>query len=94
MKAVVSKGKDQIAVEDVPNPKLEAPDDAIVRITTAAIRGSDLHMYEARSAATPGTVFGHENTGILEETKPASGTGAVRQAEGARAARKRVLRPC
>jgi glutathione-independent formaldehyde dehydrogenase len=43
------------------------PGDAIIRITTAAICGSDLHMYEERSNAEPGTVFGHENQGVVEE---------------------------
>lgn len=71
MKAVVYKGKEQVAVEDVPDPRIEAPDDAIIRITTAAICGSDLHMYEDRSSATPGTVFGHENMGIVQEVGPA-----------------------
>jgi glutathione-independent formaldehyde dehydrogenase len=67
MKAVVYKGKNKVAVEEVSDPKIEAPGDAIVRITTAAICGSDLHMYEERSNAKPGTVFGHENQGIIEE---------------------------
>lgn len=71
MKAVVYKGKNRVAVEDVPNPKVEAPDDAVVRITTAAICGSDLHMYEERSSAEPGIVFGHENQGIVEDVGPA-----------------------
>lgn len=70
MKAVVYKGKNKVAVEEVPNPKIQAPGDAIIRITTAAICGSDLHMYEERSAAEPGTVFGHENMGVVEETGP------------------------
>ncbi|HWB84124.1 MAG TPA: glutathione-independent formaldehyde dehydrogenase [Bryobacteraceae bacterium] len=71
MKAVVYKGKDKVAIEEVPDPRMEAPDDAIVRITSAAICGSDLHMYEERSVAKPGTVFGHENLGIIEQTGPA-----------------------
>lgn len=71
MKAVVYKGKDDVRVEEVPNPRMEAPTDAIIRITSAAICGSDLHMYEERSSATPGTVFGHENMGIVEDIGPA-----------------------
>jgi glutathione-independent formaldehyde dehydrogenase len=71
MKAVVYKGKEQVVVEDVPDPRVEAPDDAVIRITSAAICGSDLHMYEARSSAEPGTVFGHENMGVVEEVGPA-----------------------
>jgi glutathione-independent formaldehyde dehydrogenase len=71
MKAVVFKGKNSVAVEDVPDPSIEAPADAIVRVTSAAICGSDLHMYEERSSAQPGTVFGHENMGIVEQIGPA-----------------------
>ncbi len=67
MKAIVFKGKNKVAVEEVPNPKIEAVGDAIVRITTAAICGSDLHMYDDRSSAKPGIVFGHENMGVVEE---------------------------
>ena len=67
MKAVVYKEKGKVAVENVPDPKIEQPGDVIVRITTAAICGSDLHMFDARSSAEPGTVFGHENMGVVEE---------------------------
>jgi len=67
MKAVVYKGKNKVAVEEVSDPELEAPGDAIVRISTAAICGSDLHMYDERSNAEPGTVFGHENQGTVEQ---------------------------
>ncbi len=67
MKAVVWKGKDQVAVENVPDPQIEQPGDVIVRISTAAICGSDLHMYEERSAAEPSTVVGHENMGVVED---------------------------
>jgi glutathione-independent formaldehyde dehydrogenase len=70
MKAVVYKGKNKVAVEDVPDPKIEAPRDAIIRISTAAICGSDLHMYEERSNAKEGTIFGHENQGVVEEVGP------------------------
>ena len=41
-------------------PKLEHPDDVIVKVTTSAICGSDLHMYQGRTAAQAGLVFGHE----------------------------------
>lgn len=70
MKAVVYKGKNKVAVEEVADPKIEQPGDAIIRITTAAICGSDLHMYEERSSAKPGCVFGHENMGVVEEVGP------------------------
>lgn len=70
IKAVVYKAPFQVAVEDVPEPRIQHPSDAIVRITSTAICGSDLHMYEGRTAAKPGLVFGHENLGIVEEIGP------------------------
>ena len=70
MKAVVYKGPFSVAVEDVPDPRIEAPGDAIVRITTTNICGSDLHMYEGRTGVEEGKVLGHENMGIVEETGP------------------------
>ncbi len=70
MKAVVYKEPCQVAVENVDDPRIEAPGDAVVWITSAAICGSDLHMYEGRTGAQPGTVFGHENMGVVEEVGP------------------------
>lgn len=67
MKAVVYKEPFKVAVEDISKPKIQHPNDAIVRVTTTAICGSDLHMYEGRTVAKPGIVFGHENLGIVEE---------------------------
>jgi glutathione-independent formaldehyde dehydrogenase len=67
MKAVVYDGPYDIKVKEVEDPKIEAPTDAIVRITSTCICGSDLHMYEGRTDAEPGIVFGHENQGIVEE---------------------------
>jgi glutathione-independent formaldehyde dehydrogenase len=67
MKAAVYRGPFDIRVEDVPEPKIEEPTDAVVRITATAICGSDLHMYEGRTDAEPGMVFGHENLGVVEE---------------------------
>jgi glutathione-independent formaldehyde dehydrogenase len=52
-------------------PDIEAPGDAIVRITTTNICGSDLHMYEGRTAVEEGKILGHENMGIVEDTGPA-----------------------
>ncbi|MBO0788794.1 MAG: glutathione-independent formaldehyde dehydrogenase, partial [Actinobacteria bacterium] len=71
MKAVVYRGPRQVAVEDVPEPRIEEPSDAVVRITTTNICGSDLHMYEGRTSVPEGKVLGHENMGIVEETGPA-----------------------
>ncbi|MFE2103309.1 MULTISPECIES: glutathione-independent formaldehyde dehydrogenase [unclassified Streptomyces] len=67
MKAVVYKGPFEVAVEEVQKPRLQHPNEVIVRVTSTAICGSDLHMYEGRTAAEPGIVFGHENMGIIEE---------------------------
>ena len=67
MKAVVYKGPFQVAVEDVPDPRLQHPNDVILRITSSCICGSDLHMYEGRTAAEAGIVFGHENMGVVQE---------------------------
>lgn len=67
MKAVVYKGPFEVGVENVDEPRIEHPNDVLVRITSTAICGSDLHMYEGRTAAEPGIVFGHENLGIIEE---------------------------
>ncbi len=67
MKAVVYKGPFKVAVENVDDPKLLHPNDAIVEMTSSCICGSDLHMYEGRTAAQAGIVFGHENMGIVIE---------------------------
>ncbi len=71
MKAVVYKRPFEVAVENVPDPEIKHPNDVIVKITSTCICGSDLHMYEGRTAAQPGIVFGHENMGIIQETGPA-----------------------
>ena len=71
MKALVYKGPFEVAVENVPDPSLHHPNDVIVEITSSCICGSDLHMYEGRTAAQPGIVFGHENMGVIREAGPA-----------------------
>jgi threonine dehydrogenase-like Zn-dependent dehydrogenase len=68
MKAVHYEGPFKVSVKDVELPKIQHPDDVIVKVTTAAICGSDLHMYQGRTAAEAGLVFGHENMGIVVET--------------------------
>jgi glutathione-independent formaldehyde dehydrogenase len=67
MRAVVYQKPFDVAVEEVPDPRIEHPNDVIVRITSTGICGSDLHVYEGRTAAEPGIVFGHENLGIVED---------------------------
>src|SRR6476646_2750050 len=71
MKAAVWQGKRDVRVETVPDPTIEEPTDAIVRITSTAICGSDLHLYEVLAPyLTPGDVLGHEPMGIVEEVGP------------------------
>ncbi|EIW79718.1 GroES-like protein [Coniophora puteana RWD-64-598 SS2] len=68
MRAVVYQGPFTVAVQNVERPKLIHPDDVIIKVTVSCICGSDLHMYEGRTIAEPGLVFGHENMGIVDET--------------------------
>lgn len=68
MKALHYSGPFSVTVKEIPIPQLEHPDDIIIRVTTAAICGSDLHMYQGRTAAESGLVFGHENMGVIVET--------------------------
>lgn len=79
MKAVVYQRPFEVDVQEVPDPRLEAPTDVVVRITTSAICGSDLHMYEGRTDAEPGIVFGHENMGVIEEV--GSGVATLRRGD-------------
>jgi threonine dehydrogenase-like Zn-dependent dehydrogenase len=74
MRAVVWEGKPyEMAVRDVPLPKLELPEDAIVRITTTAICGSDLHTYHGLlGSTTPPWQMGHEAVGVVVEVGPAT----------------------
>src|SRR5918996_3410207 len=68
MKAVVFHGIGDIRLEDVPEPKIEQPTDAIVRLTSSAICGTDLHFVRGTaSGVKPGTVLGHEGVGIVEK---------------------------
>jgi glutathione-independent formaldehyde dehydrogenase len=70
MKAVVYQEPYRLAVQDVPEPRIEDAQDALIRVTTANICGSDLHPYEGRAALDAGMVLGHENMGIVEEVGP------------------------
>jgi threonine dehydrogenase-like Zn-dependent dehydrogenase len=68
MKAVAWHGKEDVRVDTVPDPKIEEPTDAIVRITSTAICGSDLHLYEVLGMwLEEGDIIGHEPMGIVEE---------------------------
>ncbi|HEX5050976.1 MAG TPA: alcohol dehydrogenase catalytic domain-containing protein, partial [Planctomycetota bacterium] len=67
MKAAVFHGTHDIRIDDVPDPRIESPTDAIVRITRTAICGSDLWFYRGQQAYEPGARTGHEPMGIVEE---------------------------
>lgn len=79
MRAVVYQGPFDVAVQEVPDPSIQHPNDVIVQVTSTCICGSDLHMYEGRTAAEPGIVFGHENMGVVEEVGSAVTT--IRQGQ-------------
>jgi threonine dehydrogenase-like Zn-dependent dehydrogenase len=67
MKAVVFHGIGDVRLDDVREPTIEKPTDAIVRLTASAICGTDLHMVRGTLAGmTPGTILGHEGVGIIE----------------------------
>ncbi len=71
MRAMVYRGPYTIRVEEKPMPTIEHPNDAIIRVTTAAICGSDLHLYHGLMPDTRiGHTFGHEFIGVVEEVGP------------------------
>jgi threonine dehydrogenase-like Zn-dependent dehydrogenase len=61
-------GAGDVRVEDVPDPKLEQPTDALVRVVRACICGSDLHPYHSMPASEQGSPMGHEFIGVVEDT--------------------------
>jgi threonine dehydrogenase-like Zn-dependent dehydrogenase len=68
MKATVWHGKRDVRVEEVPDPVIQEPSDAIVRITSTGLCGSDLHLYEPLAPfMTEGDIMGHEPMGVVEE---------------------------
>jgi S-(hydroxymethyl)glutathione dehydrogenase/alcohol dehydrogenase len=71
MKAAVFHKIGDITIDNVPDPKIEAPDDAIIRVTSTAICGSDLHIYDGFFPQLRDQVLGHEFMGIVEEVGPA-----------------------
>jgi threonine dehydrogenase-like Zn-dependent dehydrogenase len=81
MKAVTWHGKRDVRVDEVPDPTIQEPTDAIVKITTTAICGSDLHLYEVMGPFMgEGDVLGHEPMGVVEEV----GSGVTGLAPGDR----------
>lgn len=68
MKAVVFHGIGDIRIDDVPEPKIKEPTDAVVRLTSSAICGTDLHMIRGTfTGMQPGTILGHEGVGVVEQ---------------------------
>ncbi len=80
MRAVVYRGLERVEVSDVPEPAIQDERDAIVRVTTTAICGSDLHFFHGKAPLDPGETIGHEAVGVVE----AVGSGVERFAPGRR----------
>src|SRR5580692_2496682 len=74
MKAVVFHKPKDIRVDTVPDPRLEQPRDAIIRVTSTAICGSDLHIFNGFLSQVKQMVMGHEFVGVVEEVGSALGT--------------------
>ena len=71
MRALTWQGNENVQVTDVPDPRIQEPTDAIIKVTSTAICGSDLHLYGVRGPyLKPGDVLGHETMGIVEEAGP------------------------
>jgi threonine dehydrogenase-like Zn-dependent dehydrogenase len=66
MRAVVFDGIGSVTVAEVPDPTIERPDEAVVRITRAGICGSDLHLLHGKAPMEPGEQLGHEACGVVE----------------------------
>src|SRR5438045_4978766 len=68
MRALCWHGRAKVSVDNVPDPKIEDPRDAIIRITSTAICGSDVHLYDGyQPTMESGDVLGHENMGEVVE---------------------------
>jgi threonine dehydrogenase-like Zn-dependent dehydrogenase len=67
VRALTFQGPQTVRLEEVAKPTLRGPDEALVRVTTGAICGSDLHLYHQRIPIQPGAVLGHEFVGVVEE---------------------------
>ncbi len=70
MRAVTFQAPGEVAVQDVPEPELQGPDDAIVQIDASGICGSDLHIYHGRVPVEPGFTIGHEFVGTVLAAGP------------------------
>ena len=75
MRAVTWQGRRKVSVDNVPDPAIKEPNDAIIRVTSTNICGSDLHLYEVLGAfMSPGDILGHEAMGVVEEVGQRSRT--------------------
>ncbi|KUG53428.1 glutathione-dependent formaldehyde dehydrogenase [Serinicoccus chungangensis] len=75
MRALTWQGLQDVSVQEVPDPVLQDPTDAIVRVTSTAICGSDLHLYNVLAAYLhPGDILGHEFMGVVEQVGSAVDT--------------------
>jgi threonine dehydrogenase-like Zn-dependent dehydrogenase len=71
MQAIVFHGVGDIRLDEMPEPRIEQPTDAVVRLTASAICGTDLHMVRGTMPGMkPGTVLGHEGVGVVAEVGP------------------------
>jgi alcohol dehydrogenase len=77
MRAVVYDGPGRVALADVPDPGLQAPEDAVVRVLVSAVCGTDLHALHGLPGIEPGTVLGHEFVGEVVATGPGVTTLSV-----------------
>ncbi|AEW92649.1 alcohol dehydrogenase [Streptantibioticus cattleyicolor NRRL 8057 = DSM 46488] len=68
---MVYEGTRRVGVHEVEDAVVEEPTDVVVRITSSAMCGTDLHMYDGRTGARPGLVLGHEPLGVVEKAGPA-----------------------
>src|SRR5579864_8381988 len=67
MRAVTFQDVGRIELDDVPKPEIQEPTDALLKVTTTAICGSDLHVLAGRiPGMMPGSVLGHEFVGVIE----------------------------
>ncbi len=75
MRALTWQGRQDVRVETVPDPVLSEPTDAIIRVTSTAICGSDLHLYSVLGPfLDSGDILGHETMGVVEEVGPETGS--------------------
>lgn len=81
MRALTWQGTETVSVEEVPDPRIEQTTDVVIRVTSAAICGSDLHLYDLFGPfLAKGDVLGHETMGVVEEV----GAGVTRVKVGDR----------